>query len=71
MEWEQTDNGELHRAKIPGGWLVKTYTAVVTVLPQSQMDMMDIKERMGHEWRVAMCFVPDPEHEWRLEEEEL
>ena len=58
MEWEQID--EYHkRAKIRGGWLVKAYENILTVLPDGQ-------STVGHEWRVSMCFVPDPMHAWTL-----
>lgn len=58
MEWEQID--EYHkRAKIKGGWLVKAYENAGTV-------MTDRTVEFGFEWRVAMCFVPDQMHAWKL-----
>jgi hypothetical protein len=60
LEWEDID---LHhsRAKILGGWLVKAYENVVHNTGSGMQD--------GWDWRVAMCFVPDPNHEWVLEED--
>lgn len=39
------------RAKVPGGWLVKAYESVT------------------HYWgcRIAMAFVPDPNHVWAID----
>lgn len=59
IEWEDID--PFHkRAKIPGGWLVKAFEDVMH-------DRSDYGQGMvgGWEWRIAMCFVPDPNHEWK------
>lgn len=58
MEWEQIDSCH-QRCKVLGGWLVKAYESVAHILPQG--DCMD-----GWDWRVSMCFVPDPNHEWKI-----
>jgi hypothetical protein len=26
----------------------------------------DHRPQPGYEWRVAICFVPDPQHEWEV-----
>lgn len=59
MKWEKIDNYH-QRAKIFGGWLVKSYEDVF----QSDRDTI------GYDMRVAMCFVPDPSHEWTLTQEQ-
>jgi hypothetical protein len=45
------------RAKVPGGWLINnvTYTEVIC---------------NGNERNISesMCFVPDPNHEWEVDE---
>ena len=58
MEWEQIDDYH-KRAKIKGGWLVKAYEDILTVLP-------DLPPELNREWRISMCFVPDPMHAWAL-----
>lgn len=58
--WEDviSNNGEyLRRAKIHGGWLVKV---VVDASGIYQGQMMQ-----GVEYRSSLCFVPDPNHEWK------
>lgn len=58
MEWEQID--EYHRrAKIKGGWLVKAYEDVIH-------DTESQGRVPGWDWRIAMCFVPDSMHAWKL-----
>lgn len=61
MEWEQIDNSH-QRAKVHGGWLVKAFESVTHNLCVDGRGMED-----GWDWRVAMCFVPDPNHEWVIE----
>lgn len=58
MEFEQIDDNH-QRAKVPGGWIVKAFE---NVLHDSQGTF-----EFGWDWRVAMCFVPDPNHEWEIE----
>ena len=58
MEWEEIDENH-HRAKVHGGWLVKTYESVF-----HQSDINGMQD--GWDWRVAMAFVPDPNHEWKI-----
>lgn len=57
FEFEQIDNSTT-RAKVYGGWLVKTYEDVMT--------NFDNRKDTGYEWRVAMAFVPDAKHEWEI-----
>ena len=60
MKWENID--EQHkRAKVHGGWLVKTFEDVFC-----NIHGPDTRPEQGYEWRVAMCFVPDLKHEWKL-----
>lgn len=60
LEWEQIDDGH-KRAKVPGGYLVKSYEEVC-----SPIHGQDAKPEFGYEWRVSMCFVPiDPRTGWK------
>ena len=61
MHFERIDN-EHQRAKVPGGWIVKAFGEVMTQLHPGH------NASDGYEWRIAMCFVPDPEHKWQLED---
>lgn len=56
MKWEQIDNYHC-RCKVPGGWLLKAFENVSHYLPDRGLDS-------GWDFRVAICFVPDPNHEW-------
>lgn len=59
LHWESIDGDPmLCRAKVPGGWLVREQHDVLHNL--SHQDMVK-----GYEWRSALCFVPDPTHEWK------
>ena len=58
MNWEQIDD-MTQRAKVHGGWLVKSYEHVYH--PGHEGDLT------GHDWRVAMAFVPDPMYSWKVE----
>lgn len=57
MNWETIDNNS-KRAKVFGGWLVLVYE------PATTYDGTEVV--FGHEWRVAMAFVPDKMHQWKL-----
>ena len=61
LEFEVIDDHH-QRAKVIGGWLVKAYEDVTHVLPGQGL-------QSGWDWRVAMAFVPDPNHEWTIDEE--
>lgn len=58
LTWEQIDNYH-QRAKIEGGWLVKAYEDVVH-------DTTDRGLQPGWDFRMAMAFVPDSKHIWKL-----
>lgn len=60
MNWEEIDDYH-QRAKVFGGWLVKTFVNVSHYTEYNGM-------QDGWDWRVAMCFVPDPSHKWIVEE---
>jgi len=61
MKFEFENIDDFHdRAKVPGGWLVKAYEDVVH-------DTDSSGKVGGWDWRVAMAFVPDPDHSWEIE----
>lgn len=64
MNWEQISETEW-RAIVPGGWLVKVETQASTV----RHDGYSAQGDFGWEWRTALAFVPDPNHEWDLKKE--
>ncbi len=57
MEWEDIDE-ENQRAKVFGGWIVKTHESVYH--PENGFGASGD----GFDWRVSTCFVPDPEYKW-------
>ena len=61
MKFEQIDDNH-QRAKVFGGWLVKAYENVMH-------NMVDQELNDGWDWRVAMTFVPDPKHQWIIEDD--
>lgn len=63
LTWEDIDNYH-QRAKVFGGWLVKAMEEVVHDTEHQGM-------RGGWDFRVAMCFVPDPEYKWEVETTEM
>lgn len=60
--WEKI-GGEIYRSKTPTGWLVR-----------EQCDVFHPDgfngNSIGWDWRVALTFVPDPEHVWLKETEQ-
>ena len=52
MNWEKIDDYTI-RAKIKGGWLVKSYEFMP---PGNERETPS----------ASMCFVPDPMHGWKL-----
>ena len=60
IAWEDIDNYHT-RAKVFGGWIVKASESVTH-------DTRDNGMQSGWDWRIAMVFVPDPKHEWKLED---
>jgi hypothetical protein len=68
LKWENIphDNGfHLRRAKTFGGWLIAAISDVNTVISESSGFY---NNEQGHEFRTAITFVPDPNHEWELEQ---
>jgi len=61
LNWECFDN-YYRRAKVFGGWLV--------IHDSDVSHQTDRGIESGWDWRPAMCFVPDANYEWRLEEVE-
>ena len=59
MEWERIDD-YYKRAKVFRGWLVEGATDVTHNMPDDR-GMTD-----GWDWRIALTFVPDFNHEWML-----
>ena len=59
FEWEEIDQYH-QRAKVFGGWLVK---ATEDVIHNTEWQGMV----GGWDWRIAMAFVPDPQHEWAID----
>lgn len=60
MNWEQIDeHGYEFRAKVFDGWLVKVLENVLTCRPDCPPDF-------GFEYRAALAFVPDHNHEWEV-----
>lgn len=60
LNWEIliSNEGNIHRLKVPGGWLVKVFEPVSIYFGESRgLDN-------GFDFRVAMTFMPDPEHTW-------
>lgn len=62
LEWESIDANHF-RAQIFGGWLVKAYEDAITT---SRGPFGE--GTTGYEYRIAMCFVPDLNHEWIIGE---
>ena len=60
FEWETIDNFH-SRAKVPGGWVVKAIEDVSHDRPEHG-GMVS-----GWDYRPAICFIPDPNHEWTIE----
>jgi hypothetical protein len=61
MKWEEIDRYHM-RAKVFGGWLVKSTSPVVHNFTADGRGM-----ESGWDFRETMAFVPDPNHEWKLE----
>ena len=58
FKWEKIDDYHV-RAKVFGGWLVKSFESV--------HHWVNGQFHWGRDWRVAMAFVPDPNHEWNID----
>ena len=59
--WENVpgDQKGLQRSRTPTGWLVREYQDVMHPNLHDYVLMSN-----GYDWRVALTFVPDPEHVW-------
>ena len=64
LKWEHFDDW-YRRAKIFGGWLVIYDSDVAHNMLQDGRGF-----ETGWDWRPAMTFVPDPNHEWELKQGE-
>lgn len=62
MKWEDIGDG-FCRAKVFGGWLVSHTEWAYHAMPDGGMNH-------GWDTRVALTFVPDPNHEWEVNQEE-
>lgn len=58
MDWEEIDQYNF-RAKVFGGWIVKTYEDV-----QHKTEYNGFQS--GWDWRVSTTFVPDQFYEWEI-----
>lgn len=66
LKWEEIKHDNvfiLRRAKIFGGWLVSAISDVMTPV-NTGYNIPELKD--GYEWRTSIAFVPDPNHEWKL-----
>ena len=66
MKWEKIETEiatGIYRASVFGGWLILATDDVMT--PTNQGYAQPVYES-GHEWRTALTFVPDANHEWKL-----
>ena len=57
LDWQALD-AYTARAKVHGGWLVKSTIDVMTKMHP------DSSATNGYEWRESICFVPDPNNLW-------
>jgi len=73
MNWESIEHnhaGYLFRAKIIGGWLVKEVMDATVQVPNIEahggnyLTVWHNQENLN--WTSSICFVPDPNHEWKL-----
>ena len=61
LNWEWIHRGYMKRASVFGGWLIQAYEDVVHET-ESQGKIP------GWDYRIALTFVPDLNHEWELEQ---
>jgi hypothetical protein len=67
LKWEDIKHGmgfSMRRTKIFGGWLVTTIDEVRSPF-DTGYTQPEYKE--GYEWRTSITFVPDLNHEWKLD----
>ena len=58
LKWEEIDAYH-QRATVFGGWILKASEEVIHNTDHSGMVG-------GWDYRIAMVFIPDPSHEWRI-----
>ena len=58
LNWEKLDDANF-RLKVPGGWVLKSYEDVAHLL-----DNNSTRFDYNHDWRIATCFIPDPNYNW-------
>ena len=59
FKWEKLSKST-YRAKVAGGWLVNDIVVETTKTPEFWATA--VRKAVGN----ALCFVPDPNHEWEI-----
>ena len=74
LRWEQLENEQIEpskdmitinrteRARVPGGWLVRTYSATMSSVKDTGFEGVGVGHGVGV--GLGITFVPDPEHAW-------
>ena len=65
MIWEDIESnlsGYYRRTKVFGGWLVQVTEEVIHDQRECGRGMVG-----GWDWRTSLCFVPDLNHEWKID----
>jgi hypothetical protein len=68
LKWEEINHNNgffLKRTRVFGGWLV---AAVSDVISHVNTGYTKPDYLQGYEWRTSITFVPDPNHEWKLDQ---
>ena len=65
IKWEALD-GYHFRMKVPGGWVFKVIEDVYEDRSANGQGMC-----AGWQFRIAICFIPDPNYIWLKEEEKV
>lgn len=66
LYWEeikQNQGAYLCRAKVFGGWLVKETQEVHLDIGDNHTSVLS---NTGYEWTSSITFVPDANHEWKI-----
>lgn len=78
LEWEVLDDHtiepdkdmctihKVERARVPGGWLVRAYSATMSSVEAGSSLIGGKGVGHGVGVGVGLTFVPDPEHRWTL-----
>ena len=68
LTWEEIKQDDqaiyMKRMKIVGGWIVQATMDALT--PQYHGYNIPVQES-GYQWRTSITFVPDPNHEWKID----